>query len=123
MAPRTVAITRGAAGSLALSDGAFASHGIAPTTLCDTLGAGDGFIAGFLMAHLGGAALHEALREGAEAASRVCCEDGAFGHGAPLEPGQPGLVRPKPGDPDLKPPPAPTRHENDREDVTTEEKT
>ena len=104
--PSTVVVTRGAAGSLALCDGAFAVAGTTPTEVRDTLGAGDGLIAGFLMARLEGATLADALRVGADAAAEVCRDDGAFGHGMPVADGQPGLLCPDPGNPDLKPPSA-----------------
>jgi fructoselysine 6-kinase len=48
----------------------------------DTLGAGDGFISGFLMAHLAGATLDEALAAGAHFAAKVCGWHGGFGHAA-----------------------------------------
>ena len=58
---------------------------------CDSrkVGAGDGFIAGFLMALLGGAGAADCLQRGAENAARVCTWQGAFGHGRPWRPGVP----------------------------------
>lgn len=56
----------------------------------DTLGAGDGFIAGFLVTFMRGGAdrsetrkdlIERALREGARFAAEVCLVQGAFGHG------------------------------------------
>lgn len=81
--PAVVVVTRGAAGALGLADGELREQGVAPTTVVDTLGAGDGFIAGFLVAHLGGADLGASLAAGAAMAARVCTWQGAFGHGRP----------------------------------------
>ncbi|TMJ43607.1 MAG: hypothetical protein E6G89_01160 [Alphaproteobacteria bacterium] len=62
----------------------------------DTLGAGDGFIAAFLLATLKGEAIEAALNRGAEYAAHVCTYRGAFGYETPIRPGQPGLVHPAP---------------------------
>ena len=107
--PGTVVVTRGAAGAMVRSGGAVHEVPAAPARIVDTLGAGDGLIAGFLMALLAGSPPAEALAAGAQEAARVCGHDGAFGRGAPMEPGQPGLIAPRPGDPGLKPPPEPAR--------------
>ncbi len=79
----TAVATRGPAGSMALAAGATLKQGIAPATVVDTLGAGDGFIAGFLAARLRGQDMAAALAGGAEFAARVCGWQGGFGHGAP----------------------------------------
>lgn len=76
-------ITRGAAGALARIDGKEFRQAVVPTTVVDTLGAGDGFISGFLIALLGGASPADSLQCGAENAARVCTWQGAFGHAAP----------------------------------------
>ncbi len=75
--------TRGADGSLALVDGTLVRQGVVPARVVDTLGAGDGFIAGFLAARLRGQDVTAALAQGAEFAARVCGWQGGFGHGAP----------------------------------------
>jgi fructoselysine 6-kinase len=75
--------TRGADGSMALAQGALARQGIVPAAVVDTLGAGDGFIAGFLAARLHGQDVAAALARGAAFAARVCGWQGGFGHGAP----------------------------------------
>jgi fructoselysine 6-kinase len=77
-----VVATRGAAGSMALVNGEVLRQGIAPATVVDTLGAGDGFIAAFLVALLRGAEPAAALELGAGFAATVCGWQGAFGHGA-----------------------------------------
>lgn len=89
--PGLVVITRGAKGALAFDGDEFAESGIVAVDVVDTLAAGDGFISGFLMAHLEGRPIARALEEGARCAASVCGYRGAFGHGQPLRPGQPGL--------------------------------
>ena len=84
-------VTRGALGSLALSEGRFRAHGISPAPVVDTLGAGDGFIAAFLMAILAGVPLEAALAAGADHAAQVCGYQGGFGHGARWAPAEAAL--------------------------------
>jgi len=79
--------TRGAAGSMALVNGEVLRQGIAPATVVDTLGAGDGFIAAFLVALLQGAEPAAALELGAGFAATVCGWQGAFGHGTAWQDG------------------------------------
>jgi fructoselysine 6-kinase len=74
-------VTRGPAGAIACVNGRIFRQAIVPTTVVDTLGAGDGFIAGFLLAHLRGAQTADALAAGADYAAEVCTWQGAFGHG------------------------------------------
>jgi fructoselysine 6-kinase len=81
--PKLAIVTRGADGAIAAAGDQILRQGVAPATVVDTLGAGDGFIAGFLCAHLGGAALSDALAAGAEMAAKVCGWRGAFGHERP----------------------------------------
>lgn len=83
LGPRSVVITRGAAGALALVDGMLTNVRPQPAEVIDTLGAGDAFIAAYLMALLGGADVAGALDAGARHAARACTHLGAFGHGAP----------------------------------------
>lgn len=89
--PKLVVITRGALGALCFDGSAFTAQGIVKTSVVDTLGAGDGFIAGFLMAHLAKKPMAQALAEGAAYAAKVCAYRGAFGYETPIRPGQPGL--------------------------------
>lgn len=81
--PELVVVTRGELGSLALAGGVFHHHGITPARIVDTLGAGDGFIAAFLLAVLEGRDIPQALAAGAANAAAVCGYQGGFGHGAP----------------------------------------
>lgn len=81
--PGIVVVTRGERGSLALAGGVFHRHGITPARIVDTLGAGDGFIAAFLLAVLEGRGVPAALAAGADNAAAACACQGGFGHGAP----------------------------------------
>ena len=76
----TTVVTRGVDGTFARSRDRTCRQSAVPTRIVDTLGAGDGFIAGFLVAQLGGASLGEACGAGAAYAARVCTWQGAFGH-------------------------------------------
>jgi fructoselysine 6-kinase len=76
-------VTRGAQGVLARDASGIRRQGVVPIVPVDTLGAGDGFIAGFLVAHLRGADLAACLAAGAGFAARVCGWQGAFGHARP----------------------------------------
>lgn len=76
-------VTRGAGGALGLDGNGPVFHPAISAHVVDTLGAGDGFISGFLTAVLAGAALKDAMARGSEFASRVCGWHGGFGHAAP----------------------------------------
>jgi len=77
--------TRGADGVIACLGDRCWKQAALPTTLVDTLGAGDAFLAAFLVAHLGGASVPEALVRGAEASAHACTYYGAFGYGEPID--------------------------------------
>jgi fructoselysine 6-kinase len=87
MGPGLVVITRGAQGALAYNGSRYQSQSIIPTEVIDTLGAGDAFIAGFLVAYLKNKDLARALSGGALAASKGCSIWGAFGYGVPIRQG------------------------------------
>jgi fructoselysine 6-kinase len=91
LGPSLVVVTRGALGSLALQEGRSYTQGIVPALLVDTLGAGDAFIAGFLVSFSESGDVASALALGASNAAAACATKGAFGHGRPTRPGQPGL--------------------------------
>ena len=75
----TVVMTLGERGSLA-HDGKSIHRGKAiPVDVVDTLGAGDAFIAGFLIASASGEPTSYALERGHEAASQICRRLGAWG--------------------------------------------
>jgi fructoselysine 6-kinase len=78
---RIVVMTRGEEGSLALEAGVLHRQPVMPANVVDTLGAGDAFIAGFLVAHAGGASVPDALLAAARSAAETCNVMGAFGYG------------------------------------------
>lgn len=80
--PEVVVATRGGDGAIGATKTERLKQAALPTTVVDTLGAGDGFISGFLVGYLGGACLRQALTAGATYAARVCTWNGGFGHGA-----------------------------------------
>jgi fructoselysine 6-kinase len=92
--PSLVVVTRGSAGAMALEQGQILHQPTFPADVIDTLGAGDGFIAGLLVARMAGQPLAEQLASGARTAAAVCGERGAFGHETPIRVGQPGLMDP-----------------------------
>jgi sugar/nucleoside kinase (ribokinase family) len=66
-----VVVTRGADGATAVTRSGQVHVPSAPVEhIVDTNGAGDAFFAGFLLAHLGGAPLDQALRAGHAQAAR-----------------------------------------------------
>lgn len=75
--------TRGGDGVIARSGDRLHRHAVVAITPVDTLGAGDGFIAGFLVQHLRGADVPACLAAGADYAAKVCTWQGAFGHARP----------------------------------------
>ena len=85
-------VTRGARSAMALDRADTFQQTALPTEVVDTLGAGDGFIAGVLVAHLRHDTLPAVLRAGAEMAARVCTWRGAFGYGAPWDGEQQGII-------------------------------
>ena len=76
----TVGVTRGSDGAFWMVDGKRYRQGIKPTTVIDTLGAGDSFIAGYISSILMGNAVEEALDQAATFAAKTCTVFGAFGH-------------------------------------------
>jgi fructoselysine 6-kinase len=80
--PEVVVATRGGDGAIGATGAERLTQAALPTTVVDTLGAGDGFISGFLVNYLGGASLRHALHAGATYAARVCTWHGGYGHDA-----------------------------------------
>lgn len=73
-----VIITMGEKGSLAYNGVEYIFQDALPTRVIDTTGAGDSFIAGFLVSILSGYDVPRAMRQGATLASRVCSYRGAW---------------------------------------------
>lgn len=71
-------VTRGARGSYASDGLEHASAGIRPVDVVDTTGAGDSFIAGFIIAHLEARPLRERLEVGRDRAAKTCAHAGGF---------------------------------------------
>ena len=80
---KAVVLTRGSGGALGVSATGLVFQAALPATVVDTLGAGDGFISGFLTAMLAGGSLKDAMTRGAEFAAQVCGWQGGFGHAVP----------------------------------------
>lgn len=75
---RVAVVTCGARGSLAGDGDDIVSTGIVATEVIDTTGAGDTFIAAFLMAWKRGRPLRACLEAGRDAAARTCTHIGGF---------------------------------------------
>ena len=79
--PQLVLITQGSQGSW-LSDGIRLYHQeMISAEVVDTMGAGDAFIAAFVLEYLDGGNIPKAMRIGAEYAAQNCQHAGAFGYG------------------------------------------
>jgi fructoselysine 6-kinase len=73
-------VTRGARGALAHDGVTWWRQDAIPTRVVDTTGAGDSFIAGFIVAALKGEGIASRLRTGAERASVTCQHPGGWPH-------------------------------------------
>lgn len=86
MGPAIVVITRGALGALAVDAQGIYEQPAVPCHFVDSMGAGDGFIAAFLLAWQAGRSLPNCLLSGVEYAGQVCGWAGGFGRGQALDP-------------------------------------
>lgn len=75
---REVVVTRGAAGAVAFDGLRWWDQEALPTTVVDTTGAGDSFIAGFVSRRAFAASTEEALHSGAEWAAVTCSHLGGW---------------------------------------------
>lgn len=73
-------VTRGAAGSVAMSGGRIVERAASPTTVADTIGAGDAFQACLMTELTRGRSLDAALEVASDFAAETCAHRGAFGH-------------------------------------------
>jgi fructoselysine 6-kinase len=89
---KLVVVTRGARGAMAADQTGVSQQDALPTEIVDTLGAGDGFIAGFLIARLRHDTVPASLRAGAIMAARVCTWRGGFGYAAPWDGERQGII-------------------------------
>ncbi|HEY6823006.1 MAG TPA: carbohydrate kinase family protein, partial [Steroidobacteraceae bacterium] len=67
----TLVVKTGARGALGIQDGERCQHAAAQAAIFDTIGAGDSFNAGYLLARLDGAGLAASLAAGCEAATSI----------------------------------------------------
>ncbi len=74
---RSVAFTRGSRGSLLYADGRWSDHRGFPTSIVDTVGAGDAFTAALTLGLLAGWDLDVVHHRASEVASYVCSQAGA----------------------------------------------
>jgi fructoselysine 6-kinase len=70
--------TCGAAGSASYDGDQYRTMSALPTTVVDTTGAGDSYIAGFLSGLLSGRSIEDAMHTGAELAARTCTHMAAW---------------------------------------------
>jgi fructoselysine 6-kinase len=95
LGPRVVAVTQGPGGATLLVDGHVSRAPAGSGPIVDTLGAGDAFIARFLVGLARNEDLEVLLPAATSYATESCAEHGAFGHQAQLPPAHaptPGLA-------------------------------
>ncbi len=76
LGPREVLIKRGADGAVGLVDGEIFDQPAVVVPVVDTVGAGDGFVAGYLAARLDGRPPAERLRQAVEVGAFACLDAG-----------------------------------------------
>lgn len=76
--PSIVIVTRGKKGSMAYDGFTFTNFGIIECEVIDSMGAGDSYIAGFLMGILEGKSIEECMRQGALSSSLTIGYHGAW---------------------------------------------
>lgn len=81
MGPELVLVTKGNKGAYLSYENKYYQQPIIKTEIVDTLGAGDGFIARFLVGILRKKNVEEILEDSAKEAGRICGYNGAFGYG------------------------------------------
>lgn len=76
--PKIIVVTRGEKGSIAYNGKEFTKFGIIECEVVDSMGAGDSYIAGFLMGILGGSTILESMKKGAQSSSETIGYYGAW---------------------------------------------
>jgi len=76
--PNVVVVTRGEKGSIAYDGNEFTEFGIVKCEVIDSMGAGDSYIAGFLMGTLEGKSIVECMKKGAQSSSETVGYFGAW---------------------------------------------
>ncbi|GAB6107241.1 PfkB family carbohydrate kinase [Fusibacter bizertensis] len=79
-----IGITLGSKGALFIKDGKRYLKEVKETKVTDTMGAGDGFIAGFLTAYMNGGDMEAALEFATDCASKCCSYFGSIGYPHPI---------------------------------------
>jgi fructoselysine 6-kinase len=79
--PAYVLVTRGSKGAMLFDGGVIVSVSAVPSSVVDTLGAGDSFIGRALLGLIRGEPAQVLLAASARAAARTCSAWGAYGHG------------------------------------------
>ena len=83
--PGLVLVTRGGEGATVFDGQKFYHEGIKPVKVVDTLGAGDAFVARFLVEYNAGKSIQEAMELASWTAAENCTWFGAFGYGKDLQ--------------------------------------
>jgi fructoselysine 6-kinase len=76
--PNIVVVTRGEKGSIAYDGNEFTEFGIIECDVVDSMGAGDSYIAGFLMGILEEKSILECMKKGAQSSSETIGYFGAW---------------------------------------------
>lgn len=76
--PSIVIVTRGEKGSIAYDGNEFTEFGIVECEVIDSMGAGDSYIAGFLMGIIEGKSILESMKKGAQSSSETIGYYGAW---------------------------------------------
>jgi fructoselysine 6-kinase len=80
LGPDSVCVTRGEMGAVWATGKSRIVQPVVPATVVDTMGAGDAFIAGYLVGTLGGQAPEQGLPFAASCAAKACGWKGAWGY-------------------------------------------
>ena len=76
--PELVVVTMGDQGSICYDGSRFYKFGILPRKVVDTMGAGDSYIAGFLLARMNGCGIEKCMERGAQSSCVTLGSQGAW---------------------------------------------